>query len=54
MMDARMILIRTRALSIVCRYCRARVGDPCVNPKNGEEIRYQPAHTLRLLDSGGC
>lgn len=52
-MDARMTLVRTRALSIACAYCRARIGEPCVNPKNGAELRFQPAHTQRLLDSGG-
>lgn len=43
---------RTLALTVVCEYCHAAIGDRCVNPKTGELIEHQAAHFVRITAAG--
>lgn len=43
---------RTEALTVVCDYCRATVGERCVNRATGSLIEHQAAHLVRLTVTG--
>lgn len=43
--------VRADALSVPCRYCNAREGQPCVSKATGKPIDAFPAHTCRINDS---
>lgn len=49
--EAERASIRARALTTNCGYCGAPAGTNCRNPRTGEPLVKQPAHTRRLRDT---
>jgi hypothetical protein len=44
--------VREDALTVPCRFCRQREGEPCVsNDEYRKPLEAFPAHTMRISDS---
>lgn len=41
-------LDRQAALRVLCAYCQRGPGQPCRNPRHGDELRSQAAHAVRI------
>jgi hypothetical protein len=42
--------IQEEALTVYCRYCKARKGDVCKGI-DGKDLQAFPAHTVRITDA---
>lgn len=51
-MRGEQVIQRATALTIKCAYCGAREGDRCFDLTTGSLIENQPAHNLRMRESG--
>ena len=51
-MKGEQIIQRATALTIPCGYCGAEIGRECFDPRTGCLIEHQPAHNIRLRESG--
>lgn len=51
-MKGEQIIQRATALTIPCPYCGAEVERECFNPLTGSLLEHQPAHNIRMRESG--
>ena len=51
-MKGEQIIQRATALTIPCGFCGAEIGRECFDPRTGWLLEHQPAHNIRLRESG--
>lgn len=51
-MKGEQIIQRATAITIPCVFCGAEVGRECFDPRTGWVLEHQPAHSIRLRESG--
>ena len=51
-MNGMQIMQRATALTVECSYCGAEIGRECFDPRTGWVLEHQPAHSIRLRESG--
>lgn len=53
-MNAEQLADQDQAVTVPCREprCNAQIGELCINVHNGQPLRHQAGHLVRLKDAG--